>query len=692
MPELDLLQRVLILAPIGRDAEATRAILDRAGIASEITPDIRTLVEEIERGSGAVIVTVEALTPDALHQLEVVLEKQPQWSELPIMVFVPEGSQDRRLSTFNLPRAHVTLVDRPIHLRTLISSAESALRSRARQIEIRDLLAKLEQAYENERRHSKRLSGLADASISIASALSLPEVLRMITEQARRLIGAQLALTRVIVDEELGSAITSVSHSEKYEAWQSHFREQKEDLKQIAGVIRGPVRRRTTDDPGSFLNEIFHQTEDLPPTRGLLAAPLAERGSRNIGFLALSNKSDGEFTEEDESVLVQLAQTASAAVVNARLYREAQDANRAKDDFLATLAHELRTPMTAILGWVQMLKSEGLTGDDVGSAISMIEASTRVQARLVEDLLDVSRIISGKLKLTPEPVELAPLVENVTTTFSSGALERDVRIVTTSEPEPLSIWGDPTRLQQIIWNLLSNAIKFTSEGGVITLAVGKEKSHACVSVTDTGQGIEPAFLPFVFERFRQGETGTMREFGGLGLGLAIVRHLTELHGGTVEAFSEGLGKGAKFTVRLPLMAVRRDGKEERRKSEFRNLHGKKVLIVDDDETAREALREVLSGIGVDALAVGSVAEAITSINEFDPDLVISDIAMPGEDGYALARRLRELNGKSIPAVALTGYGRPQDRVRILNSGFQRYVQKPVDATDLAQIAAELISG
>jgi CheY-like chemotaxis protein len=394
-------------------------------------------------------------------------------------------------------------------------------------------------------------------------------------------------------------------------------------------------------------------------------------------------------------VLTQLAQMASVAVQNARLYREAQDANRAKDDFLATLAHELRTPMTGILGWVQMLKSEGMERTDVASAIEMIESSTRVQARLVEDLLDVSRIIAGKLRVDLAPVELRPVVEAVVEMFHARADERGITIETNIDERPLSVYGDETRLHQVIWNLLSNAIKFTPEGGSVRVDLRSSESKAILRVTDTGQGISPEFLPYVFERFRQFDNTTVRQQAGLGLGLAIVRHLVTLHGGSVKAESDGIGSGTTFTITLPLLAVRVEPAELqqlRTNSEMPKLNGLKILVVDDDDEASKLVAQVLGQLGADAQAVTSVAAAVKMLRSFPADIVVSDIAMPGEDGYALMRRLREIEpelGRQIPTMALTAYGRPEDRSRILASGFQKYIQKPVEPVELARAIESL---
>ncbi|HEV7428281.1 MAG TPA: ATP-binding protein [Thermoanaerobaculia bacterium] len=682
--------RILLLAPTGRDAETTVQILARAGFASEACSDAEELCRGIEQGAGLAIVTAEALTPRAMRRLATTFAAQPPWSELPLMIFVAQPEMDRAARSFEAlgPRAHVTLVDRPIHVKTLLSSVRTSLRARLWQYDIRDLLEEQQKLLEKERASALRLSGLAEASLAIASALSLDDVLKMISDQAAKVINSAFALIWLKVKETTGRRTILAMSADAQRSL--HVDERTEQLiDALACQIDGSVK---------LTSEQLRKLGGTPlfdGLRTLLAAPLLEREGEPAGLLMLAEKPNAAFTTDDETVLTQLAQMASVAVQNARLYREAQDANRAKDDFLATLAHELRTPMTGILGWVQMLKSEGVEQADVSAAIEMIESSTRVQARLVEDLLDVSRIIAGKLRVDLAPVELRPVVEAVVEMFHARAEERSITVETEIEPRPLSVYGDETRLHQVIWNLLSNAIKFTPEGGRVRVELQSSESKAILRVTDTGQGISPEFLPYVFERFRQFDNSTVRQQAGLGLGLAIVRHLVTLHGGQVVAASDGIGRGTTFTITLPLLAVRvepADLQQLRSKPEMPRLNGLKILVVDDDDETGKLVALVLSQLGADAQAVTSVAAAVKTLRSFSADIVVSDIAMPGEDGYALIRRLREIEpqlGRQIPTMALTAYGRPEDRSRILASGFQKYIQKPVEPVELARAIESL---
>lgn len=682
--------RVLLLAPTGRDAEAMAQILSRAGIAAERYSNAEELCRGIEEGAGTVVVTAEALTPPAMRRVAATLAAQPPWSEIPLMIFVAEPDMDRAARSFEGlgPRAHVMLVDRPIHVKTLLSAMRTALRSRLRQYDIRDLLAEQQKLLENERASGVRLSGLAEASLAIASALSLDDVLQMITDQAAKVINSRFAMIWLKVEENVQTR-TIWAISAGAERTREIDDASEAALDEIASTIRSTVR--ITGRP----METLDGCTAFAGLRTLLAAPLLEREGPTAGLLMLAERPSAAFTGDDEAVLTQLAQMASVAVQNARLYREAQDANRAKDDFLATLAHELRTPMTGILGWVQMLKLDGVEQQDVDTAIEMIEGSTRVQARLVEDLLDVSRIIAGKLRVDLSPVELGPVVDAVVEMFQARAGERNITLDRSIEERPLSVYGDETRLHQIVWNLLSNAIKFTPEGGRVTVALQLTGSKAVLQVSDSGQGISPEFLPFVFDRFRQFDNSTVRQQAGLGLGLAIVRHLVTLHSGSVAVESDGIGMGSTFTITLPVLAVRvapAELTQLQAAPEMPKLQGIRILIVDDDDDAGNLVALVLNQLGAEARGVTSVAAAVKELRLFEADIVVSDIAMPGEDGYALMRKLREIEpqlGRQIPTMALTAYGRPQDRTRILASGFQKYIQKPVEPVELARAIAEL---
>ena len=401
------------------------------------------------------------------------------------------------------------------------------------------------------------------------------------------------------------------------------------------------------------------------------------------------------FTEADLSLAQSLAERGALAADNARLYREAHEANRLKDEFLATLSHELRTPLNAIVGWTKLLQAGQLDEDSQKRAVATIDRNAKAQTQLIEDILDVSRIIAGKLTLNVHPVDLGAVIEGALDSVRHAAEAKGVRLVTDVPRGIGGLDGDPDRLQQVAWNLVSNAIKFTSRGGQVKVSLRAPDGHAELTVQDEGIGIKPEFVPHVFERFRQADSSSTRPHGGLGLGLAIVRHLVELHGGSVTAASDGEGKGATFTVRLPRReATMRDAAAAPLPdtAQAPKLSGLIVLVVEDDLDARELIRTVLEQLGAGVTAVASAREGLATLDAQRPDVLLSDIEMPGMDGYAFMRAVRERPaslGGQVPAAALTAYARPEDRAAALKAGFQLHVSKPVQPDQLAAIVSSL---
>ncbi len=385
---------------------------------------------------------------------------------------------------------------------------------------------------------------------------------------------------------------------------------------------------------------------------------------------------------------------------------EAERSSRMKDEFLATLSHELRTPLNAILGWTQVLRDGHADADDLAHGLTTIERNARVQTQIIEDLLEMSRIISGKVRLDVQRVDLAPVVQAAIDTMLPTAEAKGVRLQVVLDPAARPVSGDPNRLQQVFWNLLSNAIKFTPKGGRVQVVLERVNSHLEVSVIDTGEGIAPEFLPQVFDRFRQADASTTRRHGGLGLGLAIVKQLVELHGGSVHVHSAGSNQGTTFRVLLPLTVLhpmtdpaeaerrhpRADSSSLSVSSERFDLAGVKVLVVDDEADARGLVKRVLEDRQAAVRTAGSAAEAMELIRAEPPDVLVSDVGMPEEDGYSLIRRVRALgpeNGGNIPAIALTAYARAEDRLKTIMAGFQIHVAKPVDTVELLALVASL---
>jgi PAS domain S-box-containing protein len=384
---------------------------------------------------------------------------------------------------------------------------------------------------------------------------------------------------------------------------------------------------------------------------------------------------------------------------------EAERANRVKDEFLATLSHELRTPLNAIVGWTQLLKRGLKDPAEVTRGLETIERNARVQAQLISDLLDVSRITSGKLRLETQSLDPCAMVEGALEGILPAAVAKGIQVTRALDPGAGPILGDPNRLQQVVWNLVNNAVKFTPQGGKVHVSLERDGSHIQIAVVDSGRGIKAESLPFIFERFHQADATSKREQGGLGLGLAIAKHLVEMHGGTIRAISEGEDRGAPFEVRLPVSSAPAPASQRTRAEAVHAvlradpgwsnpalLEGLRVLVVDDDEDAGELMRRLLAESGAEVSVATTVASALDRLEQTKPNVLVSDIGMPGEDGYTLIREVRSrgFGFQQLPAVALTAYARPEDRRRALLSGFQMHVPKPVDPTELVAAIAALM--
>jgi signal transduction histidine kinase/ActR/RegA family two-component response regulator len=510
--------RVLIFAPIGRDANLTAELLSRAGISCQICHSMNDVCLELARAAGAILLTEEALSDPRLDDLAEALTAQPPWSDISILLFAGSDRSEASLRTLHKLEVlrNVTLLDRPIRTAAVVSTVRAALRGRQRQYELRDTLVALQRA-------------------------------------------------RI----------------------------------------------------------------------------------------------------------------------------EAEHANRLKDEFLATVSHELRTPLNAILGWVAMLRQARFEPTRVASILEIIERNAKAQAQLIADVLDISRMITGRVKLELTPVSLARVISDAVDSIRPGTVARGIDLHLDVEEGPVAN-ADPDRLQQVVWNLLSNACKFTPEGGRIDIILRADRSRASITVSDTGVGISPEFMPYVFDRFRQAEQGFTRSHGGLGLGLAIVKHLVEMHGGEVTATSAGPGKGATFEVRLPLArAITRPHRDQRQTGSPEihkvDLSDRTVLVVDDDETTRELMVTLLEQSGAHVHAVGSVRDALEQFNLDIPEIVLADIGMPEEDGLSMIRRIRQrapARGGLVRAIAVSAYARPEDRQAALAAGYDDFLAKPVMPADV----------
>jgi signal transduction histidine kinase len=579
---------------------------------------------------------------------------------------------------------------------------------------------------------SKVVEMINEVGRSLAAELELKKIVQLVTDATTQLTRAQFgAFFYNVIDAD----------GEKYALYalsgvpREHFQQfpmpRNTDLFAATFKGEGPVRiADVLADPRYGNNAPY---AGIPPghlpVRSYLAVPVISRSGAVLGGLFFGHPEAGVFRERHEHIVIGIAAQAAVAIDNAHLFEAAQrinsekdkllsseraaraDAERAsqlKDEFLATLSHELRTPLSAILGWTHVLRRQNTEDPEVREGLAVIERNARVQVQLVEDLLDMSRIISGKIRLDVQRVSLADVLEASYETVRPAADAKGVRIRKVIDPLAGPVSGDPNRLQQIIWNLLNNAVKFTQRGGRVDLLLERVNSHVEVTVHDTGDGIAPEFLPHVFDRFRQADGTTTRRHGGLGLGLSIVKHLVELHGGSVRAKSPGIGKGSTFVMELPVAPIRphsgRDADHAARPRHpsaalppaadecFPRLDGVTVLVVDDDSDARELMRRVLSECGAEVVLAAEAKSALSIVQEKRPRVLVSDIGMPTHDGYELIRWIRALpesKGGRTPAIALTAFARSEDRRRAIAAGYQTHLAKPADTGELVTVVGSL---
>ncbi|PTL78597.1 PAS domain-containing protein [Vitiosangium sp. GDMCC 1.1324] len=572
---------------------------------------------------------------------------------------------------------------------------------------------------DDQKRGEDSLRFLSEASVALAASLDQATTLQQVARLAVPVLADWCVVDLVEEDgrvERVEVAHANPAHGALAEQLRHHPPVENREHPS-ARAIRSDKTIFMAEVSGEFEARSAQSTEHLRAiqelkVRSMVAVPLLARG-RTLGVLTFAMTEDSGRRYEDSDVLriEELVRRAAMALDNARLFslaqaerQRAEEANRLKDDFLATVSHELRTPLTAMLGWVKMLRSGRLAADKHAKALETVDRNAQAQAQLIEDLLDVSRIISGKLRLETRPVRLGDIIQAAQESVRPAADAKGIRLMAELDAETDLVLGDATRLQQVVWNLLSNAVKFSPGESRVWVRLRREQGSVAVMVEDEGPGIPADFLPHLFERFRQLEGGTTRRHGGLGLGLAIVRHLVELHGGTVHATSEGQGRGATFKVLLP-PAVPRPATPEAtsvRRSLSLPVPGalrhpglveRRILVVDDEEDNREVLKVMLEEYGANVITAATAAEALQAVREKRPELLISDIGMPGEDGYQLIAQVRALpaeEGGGVPAVALTAYARVEDRTRALTAGFNMHVAKPVEPAELLTILSNLV--
>jgi len=600
------------------------------------------------------------------------IRRRPRSAQTPIIFITAFGDETHVARGYSLRAVdYITTPVVPEVLRTKVSVFVDLFRAAAQVRRQADRL----------REQATQLHRLTAASLEIHSAPTIDAILDAATRSAREMFRASGASTVVRLDDRrVCRAVAGVPCTDP-------------EAEAIGTLVARSNRAyRAPRPPGDGT--------ETPATSDILAVPLATHDGRNMGVMQVARNMPNPFVDEDEDLLQQLARMASIAIENA-LFGEAREANRLKDEFIATVSHELRTPLNALRSWAWILRSGSLTDEKIGRAAEAIERNVIAQARIVDDLLDVSRIVTGKLRLSSRLLQLAPIIDTAIESIVAAAEAKGIEIRRHFAPETGGVLGDAERLQQVVWNLLSNAVKFTPTGGRVEVHLERVGADVRVRVTDNGQGIAPNFLPHVFERFRQADSSSTRSNGGLGLGLAIVRHLIELHGGVVGVASPGEGLGATFTFTLPGAAGEREvaiahstaagtAVSNGEDGGPRDLTGIRVLVVEDEVDTRDALTLMMSEAGASVTAVGTAGEALAMLVGAKPDVLVCDIGLPYEDGYSLIRNVRaqENGGPSIPAVALTAYAQESDRQRALAAGYQFHMAKPVQPAKLLRLLAE----
>jgi PAS domain S-box-containing protein len=658
--------RVLLAAANVKDGEITRSLLAREGLTCVVCQNLRDLTKEVDAGVSAIVLTEEAFGAESLDELLAKLEKQPPWSDIPVVLLMQGDRGSAAAVQMLRSLQNVTLLERPAPMRSVASAVQAAVRARVRQYQIRRQIEEI-------REGQRQFEALANSIPQLAWMAKPDGSIFWYNQRWHDYFGTMPGQMegwgwQSVFDEKLLPRIVDKWKAALIsgEPWEDTF-----PLRRHDGEMRWHLSR---------------------------AMPLRNGEGKIVFWFGTNTDIEGQRRIAEERKEFLESERAART--------DAERAGRLKDEFLATLSHELRTPLNAILGWAQILRRQYNQDKELNEGLSIIERNARVQAQLIEDLLDMSRIISGKLRIDVQQVNIADVATTAIESIRPAAEAKGIRLEKILDTQVGPVRGDPARLQQIIWNLLSNAVKFTPKDGKVQVALERVDSHVEITVTDSGVGIKPEFLPYVFDRFRQADASTTRRHGGLGLGLAIVKNLVELHGGKAHVKSPGEGLGATFIIELPLMVVHRGETNETpdrgrhlppvEMSELPDerdaLSGISVLVLDDEEDARALISRVLEECRARVVVASSVSQAMEILQRERPTVLVSDIGMPDVDGYEFIRRVRQLShqqGGKTPAAALTAFARSEDRTRALRAGYQSHVAKPVEPSELVAVVASL---
>ncbi len=679
-------ERVLVLAPTSGDAELSRSLLAEARLDCHVCGSLTELGREVDDGAGAVLLTDEVFVASDVACLLDALRRQPPWSDVPILLLSDAGADSAAAAWAIELLGNITVLERPVRLTTLVSALRTAIRARRRQYELRNQLIDLKQAEESLRKQSERQRLLGEVAAALLSTDEPDAMMRALFGKIAPHLG---------LDTYFNFMVGDAGESLRLE---SCLGISPEDAHKISTLeVRPPApgngvlgRRHSA---GTQVQESHEPNVHLEEVYGIRAyacnALVAE--DRFLGTLSFASRQRDRFDAPELEFLQTICHYVTAAYERVRLIRELRDADRRKDEFLATLAHELRNPLAPIRNSLHVMRLAADNAGAVEHARLMMERQLGQLVRLIDDLLDVSRITRGKLDLRKERVDLAAVIGSAVDTTRPLIESSGHALTITLPPQPVFLDADPMRLAQVLSNLLNNAAKYMDRGGHIWLTAVKDHLDVVVTVRDSGIGIPAEAIPKIFDLFAQVDRSLEKSQGGLGIGLTLVKRLVEMHGGSVEARSAGVGKGSEFIARLPIV-VSETGMHAPREDDARkgSALGCRILIADDNRDAAESMSMVLRLMGNEVRTVHDGVQAIEEASAFRPDVLLLDIGMPRMNGYDVARRVREQRwGSDMILVALTGWGQEDDKRRAIEAGFDQHFTKPVNPAVLEKLVKGL---
>ncbi|HYC01038.1 MAG TPA: ATP-binding protein [Candidatus Limnocylindrales bacterium] len=678
-------ERILVLAPTPGDAEISRSVLGDAGLGCHLCANVAEVASQMLDGAGAILLTPEVLSWPDSYLLAEALQRQPAWSDIPIIMLCTSGADSAAAAMATELLGNITVLERPVRVTTLVSALHTAVRARRRQYELRDHLDELHRADTSLRRQTSRLRLLWESASVLLTSEDPEAMMRTLFYKIAPHFGLDAFLSFVCDDG--GEAL----RLEASEGVEPELQERLAHLPMSTSICGAVARQR---QPMAF-SYIQHTNDPLLENvrqfgfQAYACTPMMA-DDKLLGALAFASRQRVRFDLEEIEFLETITRYVTSAYERVRLIDELRDTDRRKDEFLATLAHELRNPLAPIRNALHIMS---LTQGDPGAseqARTMMERQLAQMVRLIDDLLDVSRITRGKLELRKERVELGDIIKNAVDTARPSIDAAHHELELEVAPYPIHLDADPVRLAQVFSNLLNNAAKYMDPGGKIWLTCRHYDHKVTVSVRDAGIGIPAPALRSIFDMFTQVERSLEKSQGGLGIGLTLVKRLVEMHGGSVEARSEGVGRGSEFCVTLPVATAAEAAPPRPSRRPPAQRKSCRILVADDNRDAAESMGMMLRLMGNDVRTVHDGIEAVEEAATFRPDVVLLDIGMPRLNGYEAARRIRQERwGKSMHLVALTGWGQQEDKSRASEAGFDRHFTKPMDPGELERIVAGL---